>query len=58
MSRPDLVAEIALIPEDRRFGRIIGVIGGGLPRRRGAGGQRTVPAGGYASLTALLAALR
>ena len=58
MSRPDLVAEIALIPEDRRVGRITGVIGGGLPHRLGVGREGTVPAGGDAPLAALLAALR
>ena len=47
MSRPDLVAEIALIPEHRRFGRITGVMGmmleaGGLPQRLAVGGQCTV----------------
>lgn len=47
MSRPDLVAEIAFIPEHRRFGRITGVMGmmleaGGLPHRLGVGGQCTV----------------
>jgi len=47
VSRPDLVAEIALIPEHRRFGRITGVMGmmlevGGLPHRLGVGGQCTV----------------
>jgi flagellum-specific ATP synthase len=49
VSRPDLVAEIALIPEHRRFGRITGVMGmmleaGGLPHRLGVGGQCTVQA--------------
>ena len=49
MSPPDLVADIALIPEHRRFGRVTGVMGmvlevGGLPRRRGVGGQCAVPA--------------
>ena len=47
MSRPDLVAEIALIPEHRRYGRITGVMGmlleaGGLPQRLGVGGQCAV----------------
>jgi flagellum-specific ATP synthase len=47
VSRPDLVAEIALIPEHRRFGRITGVMGmmleaGGLPQRLAVGGQCTV----------------
>ncbi|HKW53030.1 MAG TPA: flagellar protein export ATPase FliI [Stellaceae bacterium] len=47
MSRPALVAEIALIPEHRRFGRITGVMGmmleaGGLPHRLGVGGQCSV----------------
>jgi flagellum-specific ATP synthase len=47
VSRPDLVAEIALIPEQRRFGRITGVMGmmleaGGLPHRLGVGGQCSV----------------
>lgn len=42
--RPDLVSEIALMPEHRRFGRITGVMGmmlgaSGLPRRLGVGGQ-------------------
>jgi len=40
----DLVAEIALIPEHRRFGGVTGVMGmlldaGGLRRRLGVGGQ-------------------
>ena len=47
MSRPDLIAEIALIPEHRRFGRITGAMGmmletGGLPHRPGVGRQCTV----------------
>ncbi len=44
MSPCDLVAEIALIPEHRRFGGVTGVMGmlldaGGLRRRLGVGGQ-------------------
>src|SRR6185312_10616412 len=47
VSRPDLVADIALIPEHRRFGRITGVMGmmleaGGLPHRLGVGGHCSV----------------
>jgi flagellum-specific ATP synthase len=47
LSRPDLVADIALIPAHRRFGRITGVMGmlleaGGLPRRLGVGEQCAV----------------
>jgi flagellum-specific ATP synthase len=47
LSRPDLVADIAPIPEHRRFGRITGVMGmlleaGGLPRHLGVGGQCAV----------------
>src|SRR6185312_439066 len=47
VSRPDLVADIALIPEHRRFGRITGVMGmmleaGGLPQRLAVGGHCTV----------------
>jgi len=44
VSPRDLVAEIALIPEHRRFGRVTGVMGmlldaGGLRRRLRVGGQ-------------------
>lgn len=47
MSPLDPVAEIAFIPELRRFGRITGAMGmlleaGGLPRRVGVGGRCTV----------------
>jgi hypothetical protein len=47
LSRPDPAAEIGLIPEHRRFGRITGVTGmllemGGLPRRLGVGGHCAV----------------
>lgn len=46
MSRPDLVSEVALVPEHRRFGRITGLMGmmpsaSGLPHRLGMGGQCT-----------------
>lgn len=49
MSRPDLVCEIDLVPEHRRFGRVTGVMGmmpgpSGLPHRLGVGGQCTAPA--------------
>jgi len=52
VSRPDPVAEIALIPEHRRCGRIAGVmgmlldVGGLLPRRPGVGRQCAVLAQG------------
>jgi hypothetical protein len=50
VSRPDPIAEIALIPEHRRSGRVTGVMGmlleAGrlLPQHRGVGGQCAVPA--------------
>jgi hypothetical protein len=49
VSRPDLVSEIALMPERRRFRRITGVMGmplgaSGLPHRLGMGGQCADPA--------------
>lgn len=51
MSPPDLVADIALIPNHRRFGRVTGVMGtllevGGLPRHLAVGGQCRVLAQG------------
>jgi len=47
VSFPDLVDEIALIPERRRFGRVAGVMGlllevGGLPHQLGIGGHCVV----------------
>ena len=47
MSFPDLVDEISVIPEYRRFGRVAGVSGmlvevGGLPRRLAIGGHCTI----------------
>ncbi len=47
MSFPELVDEISLIPEYRRFGRVAGVSGmlvevGGLPQRLAVGGHCTV----------------
>ena len=53
MSRPDLVAETALIPTHLRFGRVTGPTGM-MPE---AGGPCTELASGYAQLTARLAAL-
>ncbi len=51
MALPDLLDEISLIPENRRFGRIAGVMGmllevGGLPQRLAIGGHCLVLAQG------------
>ncbi|HYM03058.1 MAG TPA: flagellar protein export ATPase FliI [Stellaceae bacterium] len=47
MSLPGLLDELTLIPEYRRFGRVVGVMGmllevGGLPRQLAVGGRCTV----------------
>jgi hypothetical protein len=51
VSSPDPLAEIALIPEGRRFGRVTAVI-------TGLFSERASLASGYARLAALLEATR
>jgi flagellum-specific ATP synthase len=56
LSLPDLVNEVSLIPEIRRFGRVTGVMGmllevGGLPQRLAIGGHCHVAGHGGGRLT-------